>query len=427
MKLILSALQWAFFILAGSIVVPISIASSYGLEGAEAISFIQRTLFVLGAAGILQALFGHKLPIQEGPAGLWWGVMSLYAGLGTVLFGSANETLRVMQYAFLLSGIFSIALSLFGLIERLVKYFTPTVIGTYLFLLVAQLSGSFLKGMAGLTGENTKINGSMLLLSFAIVLFTILLMKLPYVGPYAVLLSILAGWPLFSIFGFSKPVTPVYDIVQLPSLFVFGMPRMEANMAITVLFVTLLLLTNMLASIRVVQQVLERQNIPFEKGRFKQAGMMAGINQLLGGVFSSIGPVAISGSAGFIATSKINKRLPFFLGSALIMSVSLFPGVTAFLAAIPAAVGYAAIYPVFASMVGLAFREYGTVTDKEKMFRVAGLSLFTGIGVMFVPAQAFSSLPPVLSALLSNGLVLGAVMAIILDASLSESKQKETQ
>ena len=68
MKTFLSALQWALFILAGSLIVPISVATSYGLDGAEAIAFVQRTLFVLGFAGLLQAIFGHKLPIQEGPA-----------------------------------------------------------------------------------------------------------------------------------------------------------------------------------------------------------------------------------------------------------------------------------------------------------------------------------------------------------------------
>ena len=144
MKTFLSALQWALFILAGSLIVPISVATSYGLDGAEAIAFVQRTLFVLGFAGLLQAIFGHKLPIQEGPCTLV-GIFSLYASLGVVLFGSSNETLKVLQYAFLLSGIICIILSVFGLIDKLVRYFTPTVIGTYLFLLVAQLSGSFLK------------------------------------------------------------------------------------------------------------------------------------------------------------------------------------------------------------------------------------------------------------------------------------------
>ncbi|MDG4657690.1 purine/pyrimidine permease [Ectobacillus antri] len=416
MKLILVALQWAFFILAGSLVVPISIAAGYDLEGAEALAFVQRTLFVLGIAGILQAWLGHRLPIQEGPAGLWWGVMSLYAGLGIVLFGSQTETLRVMQYAFMLSGILCILLSVFGLIDKLVRFFTPTVIGTYLFLLVAQLSGSFLKGMAGLGQNHDTVQGGILALSLCIILASLLFKKIPVIGQYSVLFSMLLGWGLFAWFGFAEPLPSITQIISLPRIFVFGLPRMETNMIVTVVFVTLLLLTNMLASIRVVQQVLAGQDVSFAENRFKQAGIFSGVGQLLGGLFSAIGPVAISGSAGFISSSKINTRLPFILGSALIVIMSVFPGVTALFAGIPPAVGYAALFPVFSGMLGLAFKEFESVTDKERMFRIVGFSLFTGIGVMFIPPQAYTSLPPFLASFLSNGLVLGAVMAIVLDA-----------
>ncbi|MFF1289122.1 purine/pyrimidine permease [Bacillus thuringiensis] len=425
MKTFLSALQWALFILAGSLIVPISVATSYGLDGAEAIAFVQRTLFVLGFAGLLQAIFGHKLPIQEGPAGLWWGIFSLYASLGVVLFGSNNETLKVLQYAFLLSGIICIILSVFGLIDKLVRYFTPTVIGTYLFLLVAQLSGSFLKGMFGLDGKHTEVQPNVFILSLIVILLSFFIMKLPIIGQYSVLFSIVCGWILFAYFGLSNPITPVTDIIRFPSLFVFGMPRVEWNMVITVIFVTLLLLTNMLASIRVVQKVVSKYEKNAASDRFKQAGIITGINQLLGGLFSAIGPVAISGSAGFIATTNIYKRLPFILGSSFIIVVSIFPKITSFFAAIPVAVGYAAIYPVFASMIGLAFREYETVQDKERLFKVAGFSIFTGVGVMFVPAGAYSTLPPFLASFLSNGLVLGSVMAILLEILFSRSTAKQ--
>ncbi|MGH1026608.1 purine/pyrimidine permease, partial [Bacillus paranthracis] len=339
--------------------------------------------------------------------------------------GSNNETLKVLQYAFLLSGIICIILSVFGLIDKLVRYFTPTVIGTYLFLLVAQLSGSFLKGMFGLDGKHTEVQPNVFILSLIVILLSFFIMKLPIIGQYSVLFSIVCGWILFACFGLSNPITPVTDIIRFPSLFVFGMPRVEWNMVITVIFVTLLLLTNMLASIRVVQKVVSKYEENAASDRFKQAGIITGINQLLGGLFSAIGPVAISGSAGFIATTNIYKRLPFILGSSFIIVVSIFPKITSFFAAIPVAVGYAAIYPVFASMIGLAFREYETVQDKERLFKVAGLSIFTGIGVMFVPAGAYSTLPPFLASFLSNGLVLGAVMAILLEILFSRSTIKQ--
>lgn len=44
---------------------------------------------------------------------------------------------------------------------------------------------------------------------------------------------------------------------------------------------------------------------------------------------------------------------------------------------------------------------------------------------MFVPAGAYSTLPPFLASFLSNGLVLGSVMAILLEILFSRSAQNK--
>ena len=107
--------------------------------------------------------------------------------------------------------------------------------------------------MFGLDGKHTEVQPNVFILSLIVILLSFFIMKLPIIGQYSVLFSIVCGWILFACFGLSNPITPVTDIIRFPSLFVFGMPRVEWNMVITV--VTLLLLTNMLASIRVVQKV----------------------------------------------------------------------------------------------------------------------------------------------------------------------------
>ncbi|MFD2208198.1 purine/pyrimidine permease [Virgibacillus halophilus] len=430
MKLIFSSLQWALFILMSSVVIPVAIASDYGLHSFDTIEFVQRSLFVLGLAGLLQTFLGHHLPIQEGPAGLWWGVFSLYAGLGAILFGSHIETLRVLQYAFLLSGVIFILLSVFGLVEKIAKLFTPAVTGIYLILMVIQLSGSFVQGMFGLEGPDDMIHTNVLLLSFIIIITSYGFRKIPKIGHYTVLFSISFGWVLFYIFGLSQQVTKVDTFINLPKIFAFGLPRLEPSIIIMVIFITLLLLANMLATVRVVQQVLKRHEVACETNRWKQTGIVSGVNQLLAGFFSAIGAVPVSGSAGFIATTKITSKLPFIIGSFIIIFISLFPPFTAFVAAIPKAVGYAAIFPIFASIIGLALQEFEAAENKRILFHVAGISLFAGIGTMFIPSDAFSDMPPTLASILSNGLVFGAIVAVVTETILmkrgKEFKEKNT-
>lgn len=412
MRTILSSLQWTLFIIAGNLVAPIAIASVFHLDPADTLLFIQRTLFVLGIAGLLQVLFGHRLPIHEGPAGLWWGVFALYASLGVTLFGSETETLRVLSFSLLVSGVICIILSLVGFIEKLANFFTPMVIGTYLILLVTQLSGSFVKGMLGLNGANDTIDGTVALISIGLVILSLILDKFPSLAQYSIIILIAIGWGLFYYFDLVPPISMPNEWFHLPDIFVFGTPRMEWSMIPTVLLLTLLLITNMVATVRVVENVLKGNKEYDHKVSMKRSGLITGISQIIGGVFSAVGSVPISGAAGFIASTRIKERLPFIIASCLVIFISMFMPILAVFAVLPSAVGYAAIYLIFAKMIGMAVKEFRQGKDTNYFYKAVGFSLFIGVGVMFIPSSAFTGLPPIVTSFFSNGLILGTVVAL---------------
>ena len=53
--------QWAIFLIASSIAAPIAIANIFGMDTADTALFLQRTIFVLGIACLIQAFAGHRL------------------------------------------------------------------------------------------------------------------------------------------------------------------------------------------------------------------------------------------------------------------------------------------------------------------------------------------------------------------------------
>lgn len=418
MKTSLSAIQWMAFIIAGSIVAPIAIADIYHLNPAETTGMVQRTMFVLGVSGLLQALLGHRMPINEGPAGLWWGVFTIYAGLSTTLFSSKIETLQALEGAMIVSGLVFFLLSLFKLIEKLAQLFTPVVNGTYLLLLIIQLSGSFMKGMMGMGGDMNQIDLRVASFSLVMVALTFYLSRhrIRWVSQYSILISLSAGWMLYSLLGLGEGLHSYKGpAFALPEIFAFGKPVFDTGLMVTSVFITFLLITNMLASIRVTGQVLkEKGNVEGEL-RYRASGFTAGVNQILGGVFSAIGPVPISGAAGFIATTGITKLLPFVISSLLIIAASLLPGSMSFFASLPAPVGYAVTFVIFANMIAIAFSEFDREPDKNRSRLVIGISLLAGVGAMFVPGEAFRDVPPALVSLLNNGLILGTLIAVITD------------
>lgn len=415
MKIAAGSVQWAVFLIASSIAAPVAIAALFHLDASSTADFIQRTMLVLGIAGILQSLFGHKLPINEGPAGLWWGVFTIYAGFSGILYADSYSTLQVLQSGMLYAGLLFILFAASGLMNRMKSLFTPTITFIYLLLLVLQLSGTFVKGMMGLNEDGRVdtivIFGSLLTLGFT---FWINGHRNPLLRRYSVLIAIGAGWLLFGLLGKTRlPASKDAAFFALPDLFAFGPPIWDGGMVITAFFITLLLVANMMASIRVMEGTLQRDFGEHVPNRIRQAGLFAGINHFIAGILSAVGPVPISGAAGFVSATKMRSVWPFAAGCLLIVALTFFPGVMLMLSSLPAPVAYAVTFVIFTGMVRMAFYELNSTSDLEHSLKVAAVGLMTGVGFMFLPPDSVSDLPAAIAATLSNGLVTGTVVALV--------------
>ncbi|MGL5982356.1 MAG: purine/pyrimidine permease, partial [Cetobacterium sp.] len=347
------------------------------------------------------------------PTGLWFGIFTLYATVGVNLFGSQIETLRVLEFSLILCGVFAIILSLTGFIEKLAKFFTPTVVGTTLLLLVALVSKFFIQGMTNVHSATDSIDLKSLAISIFVIILTYILMNKPKLKQYAVLISILVGWGLFIALGMNTPYNSPDKLIALPQIFPYGLPKFEPSMFVTVFICTLLLFTNLLGSVKIAESVLIKHDPDIATGRLKQAGVIFGINSILCGSFGTIGLLPTSEGSGFVVSTGMTKRTPLIIGSILTILISLFPPAIALFATLPGAVGYAALFPPFIKMTGFALDMIYMSENKDYMKTTVGLSILVGVGIMFMPANAFKVFPPVLSTFLSNGMIVGSVIALI--------------
>lgn len=421
LKNVFGGVQWAVFLLASSIAAPIAIANVFGMDTGDTALFVQRTIFVLGVASLIQAAIGHKLPINEGPAGLWWGIFIVYAGLVGAIYPTMEASLQALQSGLFYSGVLFVLFAYTGIVGKMKKLFTPTVTFVYLLLLVLQLSGSIITGLLGIVSSDDAVDLLVLVGGMLVIFFTFLLMKskTAWINRYSILFSIIAGWLLFWVIGKTDPVDfPESAFVTFPEMLVFGPLTWDSGMFVTSLFLTVLLLANMMASIRVMEMVLKNSFSIHPQDRIKQASAASGINHIIAGLFSAIGSVPISGAAGFVSATRTPSVKPFILGGVLVIFISLFPDVMAVLAALPAPVAYAIIFAIFTSMVEMAFAELSSEENQQRAYKVTAFGLMIGVGLMFVPPESMVNLPTVLAATLSNGLIFGTVMAILIEQFL---------
>ncbi|WP_077623599.1 purine/pyrimidine permease [Sediminibacillus massiliensis] len=413
----LETLQWFIFLLASSVALPIVIGSLFDMDFNQLAGLMQRTFFVVGIASLLQSVIGHRLPIMEGPAGLWISIFSVMAVTGSQQGLSSMETLQTIETAMLFTGIFLLLFGVFKFAEKLLPLFTPLATGSFLFLLTVQLSGTFLEGMLGIQQKVEAIHGTEALLAF-LTFFIVLGLSLfakGWLGSYAVLIGIGIGWISYVLLvGPGAADKEAVSLFALPEVFSWGPPRLDWGVLPISFITAVILLSNIVASVVAASQSISGK-ASYSARQINRGSSMLGINHGAAGLFSAIANVPLATSAGFIKMTGQKRRKPFVYASILLIFISLFPPVVALLSAIPAPIANAAILATFVQLMGLGLSNIASEKLDNRRLTIIAVSFLFGIGIMFLPLEVFEELPALAQNLASNGLLVGTVLVIVME------------
>lgn len=412
----LSIFQWFFFLLATSVALPIVIGGVFHLSTEEISDLMQRTFFVVGISSFIQGWFGHRYPIADGPAGSWVSVFVILAGMAIQQGESTKETLQLLEGGLLVTGFLLVILGITGLVNRLLFLFTPLVTGSFLLILSLQLSGVFLEGMLGIQGQSN-LDYQIVAISFGVfVLVIVLSIKgKGWMESYSVLLGILFGWLLYFLLGKTpNTISTPASFIKLPDIFAWGTPKLNAGMVITSIVFTFILVSNTIAAVTAVKQVVPESG-EFEKQTINRASWAGGITHVISALFSTIGIVPLPVSAGFIRITEQKRIMPFLIASLALAGIAFVPAIVNFLAMLPGPIACAASLASFVQMIGISFQSLLKDELDQRQLTILGITLLIGIGLMFLPKGIFHDLPTILQYILSNGLIVGTIIVIVLE------------
>ncbi|ASS74915.1 hypothetical protein CIG75_07920 [Tumebacillus algifaecis] len=413
----LQSLQWMVFFLANTIAVPIVVGAAFDLPAADISSFVQRMLLATGIATLIQIFVGHRLPLIEGSAGMWWALFLIMGAMAVP--GEKGLVLQQLEMGLMVSGVVLIILSLLPIIGRVRELFTPIVTGVYLVLLCLSLSGPFFKGMLGVSRFG-QIDWRLALLSL-LVIVTVLTISLKAKGilrSMGPLLGIMLGWILFTLIGFGEKEALAdagASWFAFPEFFAWGEPVWDFGVVLTSVLTGVVLISNVIASIVVIGNTL---GIEPDAATYRRGVFGNGVSSLMSGPFSIVGLVPLSVSAGFMMTTGLRARMPFVLGAVLVAASGLFPIVGQFFATLPYEVAYAALFTPFCQMIGFGVRDLMGVEGNNRNLLVIGISIMVGVGVMFLPPDSLSSLAPWLRNIVANGLLVGLIVCLLLEHAI---------
>ncbi|HLR09371.1 MAG TPA: uracil/xanthine transporter [Bacillota bacterium] len=415
----LSGLQWLFFIFTNTVVIPITVGAAFDLSQERITSLLQLSFIVTGLACMAQTLFGHKRAIMEGQSGLWWGVILTLCTTAAAQGMPLSVVGGSLAVGIIISGVLSAIIGLAGMGPYIAKLFNPSVMGVFMFLLGCQLVGIFLKGMLGIPfGQNSQsatIDLSVSLLSIVIAVIVIIItVKAPSsIRRYGLLIGIIIGWIAYSLF-FGQQESGGQTAVNSSgiALFPLGKPAWDIGIIITAILTGLLNTANTFGSLKGTDRF---YNTPISSTDYRSSFSITGIFIVLAGLLGLVPYTPYVSSIGFLSQTGIIKRLPLVLGGFLFLLMGVIPPVGHFFSMLPLSIGSAVLFVAYVQLLLSAWEFFQQVSfNTINIFR-SSIPLFVGIVIMTMPASYFSTLPGIIRPLLSSGLLVGILLALVLE------------
>lgn len=432
-----ASLQWMFFIFVNVVVVPISIGAAFQLPAGEIVSILRTSLIVTGIACILQGWIGHRYPLLEGPSGIIWGLMLTLGTSAPSLGLSFVEVGGGIATGMLLAGAFTVLLALCGAVSFVQRIFKPMVMNVFLILLSIQLAVIFFDGMLGVAEDGSLI---VPVTVFSLVLATfVALLKIKgntLISNFSLLIGIAAGWPIYSLLFHNNGATAGAGAVSTETattaggllLFPLGQPNLQVGIIIVTFIACLLNMSNTFAAIRAAATIYKQEPV---KSQYRNSLLLTGIYSVVGSLFGLVAYAPFASSIGFLESTQIYEKKPYFWGGAMIIVLGVIPTLAVMLAKLPITLGNAVLFVAYLQLFGTALKSVRPyVFDSVTVHRIAAPVLL-GVSLMMANKQLFTSLPSLLQPLLSNGFMMGVLLSIILesitkwDQSDSSSKERE--
>lgn len=419
---LLYTLQWLIAGIAVAVATPVALGPVLGLDGAQTAAMVQRTLLVSGVATVLQTVLGHRMPIQEGPAGIWTGVILVLVSIAPAMGKDAAAVRGDVQLALLAAGAVLALMGGLRLIRRVASLMTPLVTGTFLLLLCLQVSGPFLRGMAGVGYRGG--SGSLTIFLLSLVAF-LLVNACMYFGQglvrsLAVLIGLLAGWGLFVLTGSGGiPELQGGALVQVPALFAWGMPALDPGVVLLGAVTGVLGCINLFGAMAAMTGVTGQRPEPADHDR---GGLFMGVVHLLSGAASTTGVIVLTHSAALVGLMGPACMAALRLSGAIMAVLGLFPAVADLFGALPAPVSYATLFALFAQVTGISLVSLAKVVEQRYVAGAAGIGLMVGVACMLLPPDLLSLLPPAGRYVISNGVVVGTLTVMLLQGLLRRVK-----
>lgn len=418
MKNFILSVQHLLAMYAGAILVPIIVGTSLKFSAEEIAYLVTVDIFMCGVATFLQAnkVTGTGLPIVLG---------CTFTAVAPMILIGQTKGLDVLYGSLLISGILVVLITPF--FSYLVKFFPPVVTGSVVTIIGINLMPVAMNYLAG--GEGAKNYGDTknLILGGVTLLIILILQRFTkgFLKSIAILIGLAIGTALAGIFG-------MVDIKQVGDAHWFGFPvpfRFSGFgfdvSSILVFFIVAVV--SLIESTGVYHALSEITGRKLERKDFRKGYTAEGLAIILGSIFNAFPYTAYSQNVGLVSLSGAKKNNVIYGMVILLLICGCIPKLGALANIIPLPVLGGAMIAMFGMVMAYGVSILGNINfQNQNNLLIIAISVGLGAGISAVP-QAFKGLGEQFAWLTQNGIVLGAISAIILNFFFNGIKYKQTE
>ena len=400
----LYGLQWLM------ICIPVVLTSTFVAPEGQTLFFTQKLFAIMGITMIVNALWGHRLPLVAGPA-----AVLLMGVLAAKEQGSGSEAIYPSMA---IGGAIIALLAAFGLMRKVQRIFTPRIVVA----IVVLISFTMAKPIVGMIFSDTE--HQLLAMTFAVVTVVAMavannLLRGVWKSMVVIVAMIVGSIFYYSITGFPKSF--VTDSTA-PQLFVGGV-ELDAGVVIAFIFCYVALFINQVGS---VQSLGEFTGADGMERRQSRGMVVQGVMNIVSGALGVVGPVDYSLSPGVVASTSCASRYTVIPAAVAMIVLAFIPDAVSVLLTIPQPVMGVVLLYLMATQVaaGLHLMQSSSAVVSFKDGLVLGIPIMFTVILSFAPADALSTIPSLLRPIVGNGFVMGIIIILLLEHLFLKERDK---
>lgn len=396
---------------------PLIVARLLNLPPETRIEMVTGTMIGCGLATMVSALgigfVGPRLPIVMGV---------FYIFIGPLVAIGKEVSLAAAMSALMIGGLVQFAWS--PLIGRMHRFFPPIVTGTTIVLIG---TGLMKIGMNVATGLNTPAFGKPLTLGLAALMIVLIILISSYARGFVRALSLFVTMVIGYLVSASLGLLNFGTVaeaqwVKVPNPMPYGgfeWPGLVGVIAVIVCFFATAVETtgHTLAVCRIT-------GVPAESWRIRGAVSNDGIGSAVSALFGGMALTSYSQNIGVISLTGVGSRFVVAAGGAFLVIMALIPKVGAIIALMPSPVLGGVLLFMFGMVASVGIDIIGSNMKSRRDALIVASSLALGLGIQAAPPAAFDVVPQALKILVTDGIVMGIMLAMFLNIVLPREAER---